>query len=199
MDPLLFYNSRIVTICVAFCAVLATFGVMMVVRSMISKGGVTLRRFVELRFRPAALRQTERFEETLASFEEVGELLGRYSPDYSAVFNEANWSTFCLYIDDLHSAYGELCDLLDRGDSREALCLAEFLAAQGNSLSPWKYRYISEEWEHLHNWEHDLYGIVCDVIDNLSKAVTQARQLGITRGGAADETLAVLESIRTRL
>lgn len=199
MEQLLFYNSKIVTVSLLLCAVLATFGVMMLVRDLLHTSGTTFRRFLELRFRPAALRATSRFEESLAGFQEAADLLGRYSPDYAAVYNEANWSTLCVYLDDLGLAYGDLCKALDEGESKEALCIAEFLSSEGKELTPWKYRHISEEWEHLNNWEHELYDIVCKVIQHLEKAVLDARKLGISRGASADETLAVLERIRSQM
>ena len=199
MEQLLFYHSKIVTFSLVLCAVLATFGVMMIVRNVLLTSGTALRHFLELRFRPSALRFTDTFEAALAGYQEVAELLGRYSPDYSAVFNEANWSTLCLYLDDLNSAYTELCELLDEGESKEAMCLAEFLSSGGNELAAWKYRNISEDWEHLNDWEHELYGIICKVIQDLREAVVQARKLGIARGASADETLAVLEMIQSHM
>jgi hypothetical protein len=199
MEQLLFYQSTIVTLSLVLCAALATIGTIMIVRKIVFMSGTTFRQFLELRFRPAALRHTERFEELLSEYQEIADILGQYTPDYSIVFNEANWTKLNLQLDDLNAAYVELCDLLCKGDSKDAMCLAEFLSSSGEPLAEWKYRHISDEWEGLADWEHELHDIVCKVIQTLWDAVVQARKLGIARGASAEEVLAVIERIRDRL
>ena len=161
--------------------------------------GTTVRQFLELRFRPSALRHTERFEKLLEEYQAISDILGQYTPDYAIVFNEANWTKMTLRLDDLNAAYVELCELLNKGESKDAMCLAEFLNSAGKPLAAWKYGHINDEWEGLADWEHELRDIVCQVIQTLRYAVAQARTLGISRGASADETLAVLERIRERM
>jgi hypothetical protein len=199
MEHLLFHHSEVVTLSLLLCAVLATVGAMLMARSLVSMTSTTFRHFLELRFRPAALRHTEKFEVTLAGYQEVADLLDRYAPDYSAVFNEANWSQFIIKLAALNNAYNELCDLLGSGESKEALCLAEFLSAQGEELAEWKYHSISEEWEDLGNWEQEAYDIVCKVVETLPPAVKQARSLGMYRSTATEETLVLIDRIRAQL
>lgn len=199
MEQLLFHHSEIVTGSLLLCAVLATVGAMLVARSMLSMTGTTFRHFLELRFRPAALRYTDTFEEALATYQEIADLLDRCVPDYSAIFNEANWSKLVLDLEALKEAYSELCDLLKAGESKEALCLAEFLSAQGEELAEWKYQSLNEDWEHLAHWEHELYQIVCKVVETLPPAVKQARTLGMHRSTATEETLMIIEQIRAQL
>lgn len=199
MEQLLFHHSEIVTLSLLLCAVLATVGAMLVARSMLSTTGTTFRHFLELRYRPAALRHTETLEQALGGFQEMAALLDPYVSDYSAIFNEANWSKVILDLDSLSAAYNELCDLLDAGESKEAMCLAEFLTAQGEELAEWKYQGVSEDWEGLADWENELYQIVCKVVETLPPAVKQARSLGMYRSTATEETLMTIERIRARL
>lgn len=199
MEQLLFYQSKIVTISIVLCAALATIGTVMVVRKIVFMSGTSFRHFLELRFRPAALRHTERFEELLCEYQGILDLLGQYSPDYSIVFSEANWTKMSLCLDELNTVYGELCELLKRGDCKEAMCLAEFLSSEGRSIAEWKYNYISDEWEGLANWEPELHDIVCNVVQSLRDAVLHARSLGISRGASAEETLAVIERVRAHV
>lgn len=181
------------------CAALATIGTIMIVRKMVFMSGTTFRQFLELRFRPSALRHTERLEDLLAKYQEISDILGQYTPDYSIVFNEANWTKLNLSLEELNAAYGELCEMLERGESKDALCLAEFLTSAGEPLAEWKYKHISDEWEGLADWQHDLHDIVCQVIQSLRDAVIQARKLGISRGKYANETLAALDQISARM
>lgn len=199
MEQLLFNHSKIVTLSLMLCAALATIGTIMIVRKMVFMSGTTFRQFLELRFRPAALRYTDRFEEILGKYQEISDILGQYTPDYSIVFNEANWTKLNLYLDELNAAYVELCELLERGDSKDALCLAEFLSSGGEPLAEWKYKHISDEWEGLGDWEHELHDIVCHVIQSLRDAVIQARTLGLSRAQYANETLAALDRISGRM
>jgi len=199
MEHLLFYNSKIVTLSLMLCAALATIGTMMLVRNILFMSGTTLRQFVELRFRPAALRYTEQFEEYLSEYQEIVEILGRYTPDYSIVFSEANWTKAVLSLDELSAAHGELCHLLSSGESKDAMCLAEFLSSGGEPLVRWKYRHINDEWEGLADWESELREIIFQIIQTLKGAVIQARTLGISRGASPEETLAELERIQARM
>ena len=199
MEQFLFYHSKVVTLSLVLCAALATIGTVMIVRRMVFMSGTTFRQFLELRFRPAALRHTERFEELLEEYQAISDVLGQYTPDYATVFNEANWTKMSLHLDDLNAAYMELCELLNKGESKDAMCLAEFLNSAGEPLAAWKYSHINDEWEELADWEHELRDIVCQIIQTLRDAVAQARTLGISRGASADETLAVLERIRERM
>ena len=199
MEQLLFYHSKIVTLSLVLCAALASIGTIMIVRKIVFMSGTTFRQFLELRFRPAALRQTERFEELLSEYQAISDILGQYTPDYSILFNEANWTKMNLCLDELNAAYSELCELLRQGESKDAMCLAEFLNSAGEPLAEWKYGHINDEWEGLADWQHELHDIVCQVLQTLTDAVVQARNLGISRGASADETLAALEQIRARL
>jgi len=199
MEHLLFHHSHIVTLSLLLCGVLATVGAMLIARNVLSMTGTTFRHFLELRFRPAALKHTEKFEYALAGYQEVADLRNPYAPDYSAVYNEANWSQLILKLEALNAAYCELCELLRVGESKEALCLAEFLSSQGEELAEWKYHSISEEWEELATWEQDLYDIVCKLVDTLPAAVKQARTLGMHRDSATEETLILIDRIRAQL
>ena len=199
MEQLLFHHSEIVTLSLLLCAVLATVGAMLIARRALSMTGTTVRHFLELRFRPAALRRTEDFEHALDGYHEVSALLDPYVSDYSAIFNEANWSKLILRIEALNAAYNELCELLDTGESKAAFCLAEFLSSDGEELAEWKYRSVSEDWEELANWESELYQIVCKIVETLPPAVKQARTLGIHRSTANEETLMLIERIRAQL
>jgi hypothetical protein len=196
MEQLLFYHSKIVTISLILCAALATIGTMMVVRKLLFMSGTTFRQFLELRFRPSALRCTEQFERLLSEYQEIADILAQYTPDYSIVFSEANWTRLILALDQLNAAHVELCELLNKGESKDAMCLAEFLSSGGEPLAKWKYGHINDEWEGLADWERELHHIVCQVIQTLTQAVIQARKLGISRGASAEETLALLERLR---
>ncbi|MEY4669219.1 MAG: hypothetical protein RL518_1918 [Pseudomonadota bacterium] len=199
MEELLFHNSKIVSVSLAVCAVLATIGAMLVARRMLFMSSASIRHFFELRFRPTALRYTEEFESLFDAYREKAQVLGNYTPDYSAVFNEANWTKLILTLDQLSSAYRELCNLLDQGESKDALCLAEFLIAAGDELAPWKYNRISDEWAPLANWEVDVHTILCEVVEDLRNEVRRSQGLGVSRGAPVHETMMVLEKIREKL
>lgn len=199
MGELLFHNSHIVTLSLAMCAFLAAVGAMILARNMLFMSTTSVRRFFELRFRPTALRYTEEFESIFEGYQEKARMLGNYTPDYSVVFNEAKWARLILTLEKVGAAYRELCELLDEGESRDALCLSEFLIAAGEELPPWKYRRISDEWASLANWESDVHKTICEVVKNLWSEVQRSRGLGISRGAAVDETMKVLQKIREKL
>jgi hypothetical protein len=199
MEELVFHNSQIVSVSLAVCAVLATVGAMILARNMLFMSTTSVRRFFELRFRPTALRYTEEFECIFEGYQEKALLLGNYTPNYSIVFNEAKWAKIVLTLDSVSRAYEELCGLLEQGESKDALCLAEFLIAAGEELPPWKYRRISDEWAPLAHWESEAHTTICDVVKNLWSEVQRSRSLGISRGASIDETMKVLQKIREKL
>ena len=199
MEEILFHNSRIVSLSLIVCAVLATVGAMILARNMLFMSTTSLRRFFELRFRPTALRYTEEFECLYEGYQEKARLLGNYTPDYSVVFNEARWAKLVLTLEHVGRAHQELSELLEQGDSKDALCLAEFLIAAGEELPPWKYRRISDEWASLANWEVDVHTIICEVVKNLWSEVQRSRGLGISRGASVEETMQVLQKVQEKL
>ncbi len=199
MGELLFHNSHIVSVSLAVCAVLATIGAMMLARNMLFMSTTSLRRFLELRFRPTALRYTEEFECLLGGYQEKARLLDAFTSDFSVVFNEVKWAKAMLTLDQTVRAHHELCGLLQQGESRDALCLAEFLIAAGEELAPWKYRRISDEWASLANWELQVHSTICAVVKNLPAELQRSRGLGMSRGALVDESMKVLQRIRENL
>ena len=199
MEELLFHNSKIVSFSLAVCAMLATVGAMILARNMLFLSTTSLRRFLELRFRPTALRYTEEFECLLDGYQEKARLLGSYATSYSSVFNEARWAKLVLTLEQVNRAHQELCKLLGEGESKDALCLAEFLIAAGDELPTWKYRRISDEFASLATWELLVHSTICDVVKRLWEEVPRSRALGISRGASVDETMRVLEKLRAKL
>jgi hypothetical protein len=199
MEEILFHNSTVVSLSLGVCAVLAAIGAMILARTMLRTSTASVRRFLELRFRPTALRYTEEFEWIFDAYQEKVRLLGTYTPHHTNVFNEANWAKLIITLDQVGNAYKELCDLLDQGESRDALCLAEFLIAAGEELPAWKYRRIDDRWERLATWEPDVHAIIGDVVKNLWSEVQQSRGLGISRGVSVEETKKILEEVRKSL
>jgi len=199
MEELLFHNSHVVSVSLAMCAVLATIGAMILARAILFTSTTSLRRFFELRFRPTALRYTEEFECIFEGYQEKARLLGNYTPDYSVVFNESQWTKALITLDLVGRAYRELCELLEAGESKDALCLAEFLIAAGEELPPWKYRRISDEWAPLATWEEDVHRTILEVVKNLWSEVQRSRSLGISRGASVAETMKDLQKIREKL
>ena len=199
MEELLFHNSKIVSFSLALCAMLATVGAMIIARNMLFLSTTSVRRFLELRFRPTALRYTEEFECLLDEYQEKARLLGAYATNYSSVFNEAKWAKLVLTLEHVNRAHQELCKLLGEGESKDALCLAEFLIAAGDELPNWKYRRISDEFASLATWELLVHSTISDVVKRLWEEVPRSRALGISRGASVDETMKVLEKIRAKL
>jgi hypothetical protein len=199
MEEIVFNNSHVVSVSLGLCAVLATIGAMILARNMLFMSTSSIRRFLELRFRPTALRYTEEFEAIFNGYQEKVEVLGTYTPDYTNVFNEANWTNLIVTMDQVGDAYKELCHLLAQGESRDALCLSEFLIAAGEELSAWKYRRIDDQWEPLATWESDVHAIICEVVNNLWSEVQRSRGLGISRGRSVEETRRILEEVRKSL
>ena len=199
MEELLFHKSPIVSLSLAMCAVLATVGSMILARMMLRMSTTSFRRFLELRFRPTALRYTEEFECIFDGYQENARALGEYAVDYSTVFNEVHWSRALMTLENVGRAYRELCELLEQGDSKDALCLAEFLIAAGDALAPWKYRRISDEWEPLATWEAKVHSTMSTLIKNLESEVPRSRGLGTSRSASVDETMKVLRKVRERL
>lgn len=199
MEALLFHNSQLVTFSLLLCAFLATIGTMIVVRRAVTISNRELRHFFELRFKPAAFQHLDKFERSLFGYQEVADLLSKYAGTFSSVYNEANWTKFIIYLSDLNGAHHEINRLLTLGESKRALCLANFLACEGESIAEWRYRYVGKEWRHLQAWEPESYQIICTVVKNLDGAVREAQAIGIHRESATDETLEVLAEIRSHL
>jgi hypothetical protein len=199
MEEILFHNSPIVSLSLAMCAVLATVGSMILARKMLSMSTTSFRKFLELRFRPTALRYTEEFEYIFDGYQENAQALGQFAIEYSTVFNEVRWSQAMMTLDNVTRAYHELCGLIEQGESRDALCLAEFLIATGDELAPWKYRRISDEYESLANWEADVHSTMCNLLKNLDPEVKRSRGLGTSRSALVDETMKVLQTVKERL
>jgi hypothetical protein len=199
MVELLFYNSVIVTVSLAVCAVLATIGAMLLARNMFHMSTASVRRFFELRFRPTALRYTEEFECLFESYREKSAVLEPFTENYTNVFNEARWATLVITLETLRRAHEHLCHLIEEGESKDALCLSEFLIAAGDDLAPWKYRHINDEWAPLANWEQEAHLILSHVMKNLPHALQQAHKIGIVRDGKFQEAMRVLDKIRADL
>jgi hypothetical protein len=199
MVELLFYKSVIVTVSLAVCAVLATVGTMLLARNAFHMSTESVRRFFELRFRPTALRYTEEFESLFESYREPSTLLEPFTENYTNVFNEAKWATLVLTLDALSRAHQHLCHLIEEGESKDALCLAEFLIAAGDELAPWKYRHINDEWAPLANWEQEAHLILSHIIKNLPIALQQAHKIGILRDEKFQESMRVLGRIKSEL
>jgi hypothetical protein len=199
MEELLFHNSTIVSVSLGICAVLAAIGAMIVARKtlLMSKRGI--RHFLEFRFRPTALRYTDELECLVEGFREKVTTLERYNREYSALFNEAKWTKLTITLDEVSRAHEELCALLEQRESKDALCLAEFLIAAGEDLAPWKYRHISDEWAPLATWELDVHTILTKVVNKLWEETQTGRTLGTLRGTNVHETRKVLEKIREEL
>jgi hypothetical protein len=199
MVELLFYNSVIVTVSLAICAVLATIGAMLLARNMFHMSTASVRRFFELRFRPTALLYTEEFEGLLESYREKSAVLEPFIDNFTNVFNEARWATLVLTLEALSRAHQNLCQLIEEGESKDALCLAEFLIAAGDDLAPWKYRHINDEWAPLANWEQESHLILSQVMKNLPSALQQAHKIGIVRDGKFQEAMRILQRVREDL
>jgi hypothetical protein len=199
MVELLFYNSVIVTVSLAVCAVLATIGAMLLARNMFHMSIASVRRFLELRFRPTALRYTEEFECLFESYREKSAVLEPFTENFTNVFNEAKWATLVLTLEALGRAHQNLCQLIEEGESKDALCLAEFLIAAGDDLAPWKYRHINDEWAPLANWEQESHLILSHVMKNLPSALQQAHKIGIVRDGKFQEAMRILQRVREDL
>ena len=199
MGELLFYNSIIVSVSLGVCAVLATIGAMILARNMFFLSSTSFRRFLELRFRPTALRYMEELEYLIEGYQQKARLLDEYAVTYSVVFNEAKWHNLILTMDLLSRAHRELCRLLEQGESKDALCLAEFLIAAGEELAPWKYRHINDEWSPLAEWEIQVHTTLRQVVKHLWAEVQRSRGIGISGGTSIEQTMKVLEKVRDGL
>ena len=196
MVEILFYNSSIVTVSLALCAVLATIGAMLLARNMFYLSTASIRRFFELRFRPTALRYTEEFECLFESYREKSAMLEQFTENYTNVFNEAKWAKLVLTLEDLSRAHQQLCSLLEEGESKDALCLSEFLIAAGEDLAPWKYHHINDEWASLSNWEQEVHLSLSHILKNLPLAIQQAHKVGLVRDGKFQDSMGLLKRMK---
>ncbi len=199
MEEILFHNSTIVLWSLGLCAVLAAIGATLMARKTLSMSTSSIRRFLEFRFRPTALRYTEEFECLLDGFQENAMILEAYSQQYPVLFSEARWSKLTLTLEHVVRAHQELCSLLERRESKDALCLAEFLIAAGEDLAPWKYHHIADEWAPLATWELDVHTILSTVVTRLGEEARRDRGVRSSRQSSLHETMKVLEKIRKKL
>lgn len=199
MEDLIFSNSKFTTVSLILCAVLAAIGVMLVVRASVDNAIVLLRKLKDLRYRGAAFKYAEQFELELEAFKDQVRVLDKYTTEYTGVFNEANWSKVVLYLDDLDAAYEELCALISRYDFKDAMCLVQFLCADGAELPEWVLRQVDAKWDHLYEWKSEVSEVLDVITANLGVAAEQTKRLGIERTRQRQPTLAALQHLRDKI
>lgn len=181
------------------CAVLAAIGTMLLVRSAVDTALVILRKLRDFRFRGATFQYAEQFELELEAFKDQVRVLDKYTTEYTGVFNEANWSKVVMYLDDLDAAYEELCSLISRYEYKDAMCLVQFLCADGAEVPEWVLRHVDARWDHLYEWKSEVSAILDTVTNRLGEAAEQTKRLGIERTRQRQPTLAALQHLRDKI
>jgi hypothetical protein len=199
MEDIFGANSNVVTVSLIVCAVLAAVGTAFLSKSIATSIGIFLRRAYELRYRAAALRAARQFELGLEQCQERAAMVSNFSADYASVFNDANWSKSVMYLDDLRSAYDEVGALIESGDYKEAMCLAEFFCSDGVAMDDWKYAYFDEAWDHLYNWRAEQDQIMREIAVQISKVALDERKLGVVKSAVRRPSGVALEKLRKEL
>jgi hypothetical protein len=199
MEEIFGANSSVVTGSLIVCSVLAAVGAALLSKSIATSIGVFLRRAYELRYRAAALRASRQFELGLEQFQERAAMVSNFSAEYPSVFNEANWTKSVMYLDDLREAYEEVTALINSGDYKEAMCLAEFFCSDGVAIDDWKYAYVDEAWDHLYKWRAEQDEIMREIAINISKIALDERSLGVVKSAGHRSSGVNLEKLRKEL
>lgn len=199
MEDLIFSNSKFTSVSLLLCAVLAAIGAMMIVRSGVDSFLTIMRKAKDLRYRGQTFKYAEQFELDLEAFKDQARVLDKYTTEYTGVFNDANWSKVVLYLDDLDAAYDELCSLISRYEFKDALCLVQFLCADGSELPEWVLRQVDARWDHLYEWKKELAEVLESVTKRLGEAAEQTKKLGIERTRQRQPTLTALQHLRSKI
>jgi len=126
-------------------------------------------------------------------------VLDKYTTEYTGVFNEANWSKVVMHLDDLDAAYDELCSLISRYEYKDAMCLVQFLCADGAEVPEWVLQQVDAKWDHLYEWKSEVSAILNTVTNRLGEAAEQTKRLGIERTRQRQPTLAALQHLRDKI
>jgi hypothetical protein len=199
MQDLIFSDSKFTTASLALCAVLAAIGTMLVVRSVVDTTFAVLRKIKDFRYRGTTFKYAEQFELELEAFKDQVRVLDKYTTEYTGVFNEANWSKVVMHLDDLDAAYDELCSLISRYEYKDAMCLVQFLCADGAEVPEWVLQQVDAKWDHLYEWKSEVSAILNTVTNRLGEAAEQTKRLGIERTRQRQPTLAALQHLRDKI